>query len=137
MLESSRGRKKFCLSKRVEEYHYIESESEESNSEEDVSSIFQILHQKALKKSKQLEIEEKVQDELERRKASFAANYAHQSSNNTSEESEEIPNYSTTRSNERAFTSTPRLTSALRPINKLALSRIETTQALPNYSFRR
>lgn len=58
-METSR-RKKFCLSRRVEQYQYIESESEESTgSEEGLASICKLLHQKALKRSKELEIKEK------------------------------------------------------------------------------
>jgi len=143
----SRGRKKFCLSKRVEEYHYIESDSsdEESIEDDNISSIFQIIHQKALKRSKQLEIKEKVQNEYQSREKSYQANYQQSSSNNTSEEFENETvqnNYSTrqnSRSNQHGFTSTPRIspriTDSIRQINKLALSRIEAAQSIPDHSF--
>lgn len=127
-METSR-RKKFCLSKRVEEYHFIESESDElSNSEEDYSSICKIFHQKALKRSKKLEIEEKFKNEFERREASIAK-YAQLNAISSDEDYSTTNNYST-RSNQ--ITSTPRV-NALRPINKtLALSQIEkTSQILP------
>ena len=131
-------RKKFCLSKRVEEYHFIESESDEqSNSEEDYTSICKIFHQKALKRSRQLEIEEKFKNEFQRREASIAQYPQMQSNAASSDEEFSTTNtYSTRASSNRAFTSTPRVASALRPINKtLALSQIETNQTLPN-SFR-
>lgn len=132
-------RKKFCLSKRVEEeYHFIESESDElSNSEEDYTSICKIFHQKALKRSRQLEIEEKFKNEFQRRVASIAQHPQMQSNAVSSDEEFSTTNtYSTRASSNRAFTSTPQVASALRPINKtLALSQIETNQTLPN-SFR-
>ena len=127
-------RKKFCLSKRVEEYHFIESESsEQSNSEEDYSSICKVFHQKALKRSRQLEIEEKFKNEFQRREAAIAQ-YPQLISSD--EDCSTSNTYSTRASSSRAFTSTPRVANALRPINKtLALSQIETNQTLPN-SFR-
>lgn len=129
-------RKKFCLSKRVEEYHFIESESsEQSNSEEDYTSICKIFHQKALKRSRQLEIEEKFKNEFQRHEANIAK-FPQLQSNSSDEECSTTNTYSTRASSSRAFTSTPRVANALRPINKtLALSQIETNQTLPN-SFR-
>ena len=125
-MESS-GRKKFCLSKRVEEYHFIESESDElSNSEEDYSSICKVFHQKALKRSRQLEIEEKFKNQFQRTSNNTISSDDDYSTTNT---------YSTRSSNHRRalITSTPRIASALRPINKsLAFSKIETAQNLPN-----
>lgn len=71
-METSR-RKKFCVSRRVEEYQYIESGSEEeANSEEDFASFCKLLHQKALKRSKKLEIQEKFKNEFQLRQDSFA-----------------------------------------------------------------
>lgn len=123
-------RKKFCLTKRVEEYRFIESESsEQSNSEEDYSSICKIFHQKALKRSRQLEIEEKFKNEFQRREASIAKYPGLMSSD---EDSSTTNTYSTRASSNR-ITSTPRVASALRPINKsLAFSQIETNQTLPH-----
>lgn len=147
------GKKKFRLTKRVEEYRFIESESsEQSNSEEEYSSICKIFHQKALKRSRQLEIEEKFKNEFQRHEANIVKYPDLMSSD---EDSSHLNTYSSRASSTRVSstrvssarssfnqtasnqkTSTPRVVSALQPINKsLAFSQIETNQTLP-HSFR-
>ena len=51
---------KFCLSRRVEEYYFEEEEEEESD--EDISTICNIIHQNALNRSRKLEIRNRLQN---------------------------------------------------------------------------
>ena len=56
------GKAKFCLSRRIEEY-YFEAESfgeNRADSEDDCSEIYNIIHQRALKRSRKVEIQDRL-----------------------------------------------------------------------------
>lgn len=55
--------KKFCLSRRIEEYYFEESFGEnqsKEDSDDDYSTIYNLIHQRALKRTRKCEIENRV-----------------------------------------------------------------------------
>lgn len=58
------GKAKFCLSRRIEEYYFEEESFGENqnkeDSEDDYSAIYNIIHQRALNRTRKCEIENRV-----------------------------------------------------------------------------
>ena len=59
------GKAKFCLSRRIEEYYFEEEASFGANqnkedSDDDYSQIYDLIHQRALKRTRKVEIQDRL-----------------------------------------------------------------------------